>query len=212
MGKSENMRRLSLLMLVAIVATVTVSAQQSTQGIYSESLAITRTGLYVLGGWSVANIAAGGYGWASRDGQTKYFGQMNLFWNVINLSIAGIGLYGNYNADIAGLLPGEMVSEMIKTEKIFLINAGADVVYMGAGLLLRHYSGRSANRHDMLKGYGNSVILQGAFLFVFDLVMYGILHSQRMDGGMAMARELTPFNISLLTGTDFQGLRLAINF
>jgi hypothetical protein len=43
-----------------------------------------------------------------------------------------------------------------------------------------------------------------AILFVFDLVMYGILHSQRMDGGMAMARELTPFNISLLTGAGYQ--------
>jgi hypothetical protein len=212
MGTSENMRRVSLLILVAIVATVTVSAQTGTSGIYSESLAITRSGLYVLGGWSVANIAAGAYGWAAKDGQAKYFGQMNLFWNVVNLSIAGIGLYGNYNTDISRLLPDEMISEMMKTEKIFLINAGADVVYMGAGLLLRHYSGRSANRHDMLKGYGNAVILQGAFLFVFDLVMYGILHSQRMDGGVAMAHDLTPFSINLLTGPDFQGLRLAISF
>jgi hypothetical protein len=128
MGTSENMRRVSLLILVAVVATVTVSAQTGTSGIYSESLAITRSGLYVLGGWSVANIAAGAYGWAAKDGQTKYFGQMNLFWNVVNLSIAGIGLYGNYNADIARLLPAEMISEMMKTEKIFLINAGADVV------------------------------------------------------------------------------------
>ncbi|MBE0674497.1 MAG: hypothetical protein IH591_07545 [Bacteroidales bacterium] len=206
------MRRISLLILVAIVATASVSAQQSTSGIYSESLAITRTGLFVLGGWSVANIAAGTYGWAARDGQAKYFSQMNLFWNVINLSIAGIGLYGNYNTDISRLLPGEMVSEMMKTEKIFLINAGTDVIYMGAGMLLRHYSGRSTNRHDMLKGYGNSVILQGAFLFVFDLVMYGILHSQRMDGSSGILNEIPPVGVSLMTGPGFHGLRLAISF
>ncbi len=206
------MRRVTLLMLLLIVTTVYVSGQQGGADAYSESLGITRTGMYVLGGWAVANMAAGGYGWAAGEGQAKYFGQMNLFWNIINLSIAGIGLYSNYNTDITALLPDEMVSEMVKTERIFLINAGADVAYMGAGLLLRHYSDRSQNRHDMLKGYGNSVIVQGAFLFVFDLVMYGILHSHRMGGAMAMSHGISPVSVGLLTGSGFNGLRLAINF
>ena len=201
-----------MLVLVAIVMAVSLFGQQEASTIYSESLAITRTGMYVLGGWAVANIAGGAYGWATATGSAKYFGQMNLFWNVINLSIAGIGLYSNQNTGISDLAVNEMISKLIKTENILLINAGLDVAYMGAGFLLRHYSSRSVNRHDMLKGYGNSVILQGAFLFVFDLALYGILHSHRLGAGFEIASAITPGNINLQIGAGIQGFRLALNF
>ena len=206
------MRRISWLILLVFIVSVPVAGQHNAQGIYSESLGITRTGMYVLGGWAVANMAAGAYGWATATGNAKYFGQMNLFWNVINLSIAGIGLYSNQNTGIGDLTTTEMISKMIKTENILLINAGLDVAYMGAGFLLRHYSARSVNRHEMLKGYGNSVILQGAFLFVFDLALYGILHSHRIGSGFEMASALTPGNVNLQIGAGIQGFRLALNF
>jgi hypothetical protein len=212
MVKSDYMKKSSMFVLVAMLMAASLFGQQGATGIYSESLGITRTGMYVLGGWAVANMAAGAYGWATATGPAKYFGQMNLFWNVINLSIAGVGIYTNQNTGFNDMAATEMLSKMVKTENILLINAGLDVAYMGAGFLLRHYSARSVNRHDMLKGYGNSVILQGAFLFVFDLALYGILHSHRMGGGFELASALTPGNLNLQLGAGIQGFRLAINF
>jgi hypothetical protein len=50
---------------------------------------------------------------------------------------------------------------------------------MGAGLLMRHFSSNSEKRGDLLKGYGNAVILQGGFLLVFDMAMYFIFHDIR---------------------------------
>ncbi len=34
------------------------------------------------------------------------------------------------------------------------------------------------NKQDLLNGYGKSLILQGGFLFAFDVVMYGLLQSK----------------------------------
>ena len=64
---------------------------------------------------------------------------------------------------------------------MFLINAGLDVAYMGTGFLLRHLSTRNYKRPELLLGYGNSVILQGGFLFLFDGVMYLIQKNHKLD-------------------------------
>jgi hypothetical protein len=137
--------------------------------------------MFILGSWAVLNISAGAYGWAHSTGEKMYFNQMNLFWNVINLSIAGFALYGNYNSDLSILSGQELLSKHLKTENLFLINSALDVGYIGAGFLLRHLSAGSVKSADLLKGYGNSVILQGGFLLVFDLVMFGVMRDHRMD-------------------------------
>jgi hypothetical protein len=110
-----------------------------------------------------------------------YFHQMNLFWNTVNLSIAGIALYSNLQADFGMWSADEILDRQLKTQRIFLINAGLDILYMGAGGMLKHIASRYPNRQERLIGYGNSVLLQGAFLFVFDLVMFGIQRSHRLD-------------------------------
>lgn len=60
---------------------------------YQKSMRMNNTGMYVLGSWAVANLIIGGIGWNQNTGDTKYFHQMNFFWNTVNLSIAGFALY-----------------------------------------------------------------------------------------------------------------------
>lgn len=158
-----------------------IAAQETYHSFYEKSVSINNTGMYVLGTWAIANIAAGAYGWANYSGQSKYFHQMNLFWNTVNLSIAGFALYNNFSADVSSMTATEMMNEHSSVERLYLINAGLDVLYVGTGFLLKHFAENNAKRHDLLKGYGNSVILQGSFLFVFDLMMYGIQHTRKMD-------------------------------
>ncbi|MDO8951110.1 MAG: hypothetical protein Q7U86_00720, partial [Draconibacterium sp.] len=107
---------------------------------HRKSNQINTAGMYVLGGWAIANIAGGAVGWANSTGSAKYFHQMNLFWNTVNLGIAGFALYNNLNADISLLSADEMLSKHVKTENLYLINAGLDVVYIGTGFLLKHQS------------------------------------------------------------------------
>ena len=175
----SRMARLIAILLLFTVYTAVAMAQDGQKSFAEGSMAINNRGMYVLGGWAVTNIAAGAYGWASFDGQSRYFSQMNLFWNVINLSIAGIALFSNLSTDFSLTGSEEMLTKHLKTEKIFLINSALDVGYMGAGFLMRHLSANTEKRGEMLKGYGNSVILQGGFLLVFDMLMYFIMRDFR---------------------------------
>lgn len=168
--------------LLVIAAFSLVFSQEIGAGdFYTTSTKINTTGMYVLGGWAVANIAGGAIGWANSTGSAKYFHQMNLFWNTVNLGIAGFALYNNLTDDISLMSSDEMLLKHTKTENLYLINAGLDVVYIGTGFLLKHLSVGNLNKQDLLKGYGNSIILQGGFLMIFDLIMWGIQRNHRLD-------------------------------
>jgi hypothetical protein len=174
-------KKIALIFLILLMAFFSASAQTEHTLFFKQSMKTNNTGMYILGSWAVANLVAGGLGWSQTTGQTKYFHQMNFFWNTVNISIAGFALYSNLNTDINILSSAEMMEKHIKTENLYLINAGLDVLYVGTGFLLKHLATKKLNRHDLLKGYGNSVILQGSFLFIFDLVLWKIQHDHRLN-------------------------------
>ncbi len=169
---------ISLLMLLMVSKA---QGQSEYVEYYGQSLRINNIGMAVLGSWALANISIGAYGWSQNTGQRAYFHQMNLFWNTVNLTIAGVALYSNLTADYALLSAEELLEKQFKTQRLYLINAAVDVGYVSAGFLLKHLATRYPKNELRLRGYGNSVILQGSFLFVFDLVMYGLLQSRRAD-------------------------------
>lgn len=155
--------------------------------------------MWTLGGWAAANFVVGGIGWARGSGSNKYFHQGNVLWNTVNAGIAGFALYSLYNADPGSLGLFESIKEHYGLEKTLLFNAGLDVGYMAAGLYLRERSKTSTKNQNMLKGYGNALLLQGAFLFVFDLVLYGILNQQsRQIETLLQAVYITPSGAGLI--------------
>src|SRR6056297_3531622 len=143
------MRTKKILVLLLLAAMCHPAyAQPDYQQFYAQSLKSNNTGMFVLGSWAFANMTAGAIGWANSTDQSKYFHQMNLLWNTVNLSIAGFALYSNYTADIA-LLPGhQMLRNHIKTEKLYIINAGLDVLYIGAGFFLKNYAIKKPGKHN----------------------------------------------------------------
>ncbi|HOW25003.1 MAG TPA: hypothetical protein PK711_04970 [Bacteroidales bacterium] len=170
-----------IVLLSLLIIAFTAAGQTDYREFYSKSITVNNTGMYVLGAWAVLNIATGAAGWATGSGTTKYFHQMNLFWNTVNLSIAGIALISNARIDPLELSPEQMLEKHTQMERLYLINAGLDVLYIGTGFLLKHFSHQSTKRHDLLQGYGNSMILQGGFLLLFDAIMYSIQHAHRMQ-------------------------------
>lgn len=161
-----------IIVLVSFVIVAGAIQAQSVDDFYSTSKSINRTGMLVLGGWAISNMVYGGYGWSKYNDERKYFGQMNLMWNIVNASIAGFALYQFHNTDIASLTTEQMISNHNKTQNLYLFNTGLDILYMAGGAYMINASKRSEKYGDLLKGYGQSVILQGGFLFVFDLAMY----------------------------------------
>lgn len=156
-------------------------AQADAQEFYKKSLQTQNTGMYILGTWALLNITTGAYGWKNYSGSSMYFSQMNLFWNTVNLSIAGIALYNNFQSDFSLLSQSEVLANHTRVENLFLINAGLDLAYIGTGFLLKHFSFKYPANSRLLAGYGNSVILQGSFLLLFDAVWYAMMRSQRLS-------------------------------
>ena len=129
-----------------------------------------------LGTWAGANITAGTIGWVTaQQPELKAFHQMNVMWNTVNLGLAIPGYLRARNTK-AVLSLSKTLSEQQKTERIFLFNTGLDVAYMTAGVLLRSMALNNQAKADQLNGFGNGLILQGSFLFAFDLTAYAIHH------------------------------------
>ncbi len=131
---------------------------------------IQKGGMLVLGAWAISNFAVSGYYMTRREDRDFYFHQMNVFWNTVNLTIAGFGYYGALE-----VLPDpgffEIVREYRSFSKVLAINAALDVAYVMGGYFMKSRGGRSEKHGERLMGYGNSLILQGTFLFVFDVTL-----------------------------------------
>ncbi len=130
----------------------------------------------VLLGWSALNLAGSGLGYGLDDdrGRTRYFHQMNVMWNVVNAGIATAGLLGLRNELGQPASPTGALEEAMSFEKILLFNAGLDLAYVAAGAYLYERGRRTDSVR--LQGYGQSLWLQGGFLFAFDLTVYFLTH------------------------------------
>lgn len=169
------------LFVFLIILSAQAKAQDSLSNFNQKRNQINQTGMKVLGGWALANIAVGSVAFYRTKGAAKYFNQMNIFWNVVNLGIATAGFYGAKEASNKPLTLAESIREQHKTEQILLLNAGLDVAYIAGGFYLDQ---RGINKNsERLRGYGNAVILQGAFLLLFDGCMFTIQnhHGKSID-------------------------------
>lgn len=132
-------------------------------------------GMGILMTWAGLNMAVGSVGYFSASGRSKYFHQMNAGWNIVNAGIATAGLISAAGEAPGNLGPVETVRQAEFLEKLLLFNAGLDVGYAMFGLYLKE-RGRRTNA-ERLRGYGDSLLIQGGFLFLFDLGLYWVHHS-----------------------------------
>lgn len=148
-----------------------------------ERVKTSKNSMIALAGWSVANIVGSGIATNTRNKEMRYFHQMNVMWGGINLAIAGLGYWGAGKEKINNPTLADVLKHQNKTEKTYLINAGLDVVYVGAGLLMNKTSDNQ-KKPEKFKGYGNSIMVQGGFLLVYDAINYAIhrKHGKKLNG------------------------------
>lgn len=161
-----------------LLSTAAVAQDMSVFDTYNrERNAITRTNMLVLGGWGVGNIADGVAGmlttpWGS---EANYFHQMNAYWNVVNVAIAVPGFLGARKRMGRSYDIPATFKEQHKMETSYLINMGLDVAYIGTGLWMQEFgNGRPQKQAALLKGMGNSIMMQGGFLLLFDIASFAI--------------------------------------
>lgn len=188
------MRR-PLAFLVALALVLGPPAEALTRAEWAaRHHAINENGMYVLGGWAALNLAGSSVGMATTDGRSYRFHQMNVLWGGVNLAIAGYGFFSSRGERVDGISLREATASQRSTERIFWLNLGLDAAYLATGLLLREHALTRAAQGDLADrdrygGWGDSLLVQGSFLLVFDLVM-AILHLRNgnaLDDSLALA-------------------------
>nr|MBI1229857.1 hypothetical protein [Cytophagales bacterium] len=184
--------------LCLVFATVSQAQTNEALSDYNKDrIALEKKGMMLLATWSVGNIVWGGIGSGRSEGVSKGFHQMNMYWNGVNLIIAGFGYYHAFN-EVPGTDFWQTIEAQHGMEKILLLNAGLDIGYIASGLFLNE-RGKRLGR-EQWQGFGRSVILQGAFLFGFDVMMYLVMRDH--------ATELP----KILEHVSLNGLGMAIRF
>jgi hypothetical protein len=151
-----------------------ISLAQPLQNFNKERTQIDKRLMIGLGSWATSNFIVSGIGWATvPKSEAYYFHQMNVLWNTVNLALAIPGYFKAKN-DNRALTLNETKKIQRKTQNIFLLNTGLDVVYISSGFLLRNSAQSNLSQKDRFNGFGNALILQGGFLFIFDLTAYAI--------------------------------------
>jgi hypothetical protein len=164
----------------------------------------TKKSMYVLGGWAVANIAWGAAGVATASGSDKKFHEMNLAWGAVNGILAGSSLLRFKKTKTAGFSLAESIKQQHSMEKLFLLNAGLDFAYLGAGAWMLEKSKTNTSKPEQWKGYGNSLLLQGGFLLLFDGINYAV-HSHH---GKGLYQQLE--KVQLTAGVNGIGLAIGL--
>ncbi len=152
----------------------------------------------ILASWSVLNMAWSATQLRSNNGIAQSYHQMNLAWNGVNALIAGFGLYQSYNFQIESNLWSSL-DEQATIKRVLAVNAALDLAYLAGGFYLREYTNRS-NNPDRFEGFGRAVIVNGAFLFTFDLLLYWAHRQHEL-------RDLVPLMQNLQLGPQSIGLR-----
>ena len=133
-------------------------------------LELNRQHLYILGAWGAANVIQGSISASNSTGSTRYFHQMNAYWNLVNLGIAG---YGYWQASQISLVVNfwEVLTAQQQIEKVLLFNSALDLAYMAIGFFLIEKGLRL--KKERWIGFGKSILLQAAFLLLFDGILVG---------------------------------------
>lgn len=171
----------------------------------TERTRLDQRGLTVLGSWAVGNLLVSGIATGQTEGSAHYFHQMNIGWGAVNLVLAGTGYLAARRAtnqpapDRAG-----NVRAQLRTENLYLFNAGLDVAYLATGLYLLEKSRNptAAGSPDRWRGYGQSLLLQGGFLLLFDGFQYATHHRH--------GRELYPLLSRVSIGPGAVALTLPL--
>ncbi len=137
------------------------------------------TGLLL--GWAAASIGVGLAVGRGGDALRRGVGEQYAGWGVVNAIIAIVGRRGagRRRSRPEGNTPEAIAAEKRMLARLLWLNTGLDVLYVLGGR--RVMRGRGAGDTHW-RGRGLGIVLQGGFLFFFDLL--NALALRRVDQGL----------------------------
>jgi hypothetical protein len=119
----------------------------------------------ILLGWAAAGIGVGVALGRGGDPLRRGVGEQYVGWGVVNAMIAVIGRRGAMRQRSAA--PDDLAARKRTLSRLLWLNTGLDVLYVLGGRRLMR--GRGAT-DTLWRGRGLGIVLQGGFLFFFDLL------------------------------------------
>ncbi len=130
---------------------------------------ILRKHLAILGWWCFLNLGIGIPALFFTQSTLWYFMLMNISWAFINFAVVLFIFDHVCYRRFAKGNTFDCFEVHWHVERMLLLNIGLDTAYIFAGLYLRTVGLLPGMAHaDLWLGFGWSVILQGAFLFLLD--------------------------------------------
>ncbi|MGC9399771.1 MAG: DUF6992 family protein [Anaerolineae bacterium] len=119
--------------------------------------------------WAGFSIGAGTALALTGDRFKQGVGEQFIGWGVINGLLAFFGARNapKQSAEPEAHTPARQAGERRNLRTILSVNTGLDVLYVLGGLWLARTKGED---DDFWRGAGQGIVVQGAFLFVFDLI------------------------------------------
>lgn len=114
--------------------------------------------------WSILSVAGGALLQTTRSPFWRAFGQQAIGWGAIDAALAFFGRRGLEKKVQRGYPPTEAAKDLHNLRRILWFNAGLDVLYMLGGLALFRRD------DETQRGHGAGILVQGLFLFKFDLI------------------------------------------
>ena len=171
------MRNTKILILVILISTFNQKINsQDSLSFHKEFYKTQQNSLLLLSSWSVGNLALSPFlgnnfkvfrnNFVGPVSTNDYFHQMNFNWNLLNAGIVGMSHFLVYKDQRKPWNIQELSLRKKKAEKSIIINMGLDVAYIISGLLIK----QSDKNLHINQGYGNSLILQGGYLLLYDAI------------------------------------------
>ena len=176
MNNKTKLLFLALMLIPIAQLTAQAGISDSFFSFQKNRTEINETAMLVLGSWAAGNILTGTYGNFKGSGEAKYFHQFNAMWNFVNLGIAAFGYLNSVNSDPTSMTNLEILSDYSSLQSFLLLNAGLDFAYIATGFYLKERA-KNSTASARLMGFGNSLLMQGSFLLLFDVSLYFINQS-----------------------------------
>ena len=170
------MQKTVLILCFAGLSLQSFSQNENLLAFEKQRVNITKKSMMVLGGWSAVNMITSAFATKTNNAEMRYFHQMNVLWNGINIGIAALGYLGAGFENIKNPALSSVLKHQNGNEKTYMLNLGLDVAYITSGFYLKEKS-KSEREPAKLTGYGNVVLFQGSFLLLFDTFMYFLHHN-----------------------------------
>ncbi|WP_257459458.1 DUF6992 family protein [Archangium lipolyticum] len=147
----------------------------------AERIEMNRTAVWLLTGWTVLNLAVGTVVYfTAEDPVWRGFHQMNALFNVpvLGAALGSFALLAAQDPERLDLRQSLFRGGLL--ERGLLVGITLDVASGLLGLYLRERGLRVGS--ERLEGWGHALLLQGAFLLLFDtsLLVMNIRHQARL--------------------------------